>query len=87
MSYTITHNHTVGDFIQFMHQNKVTEGKIEEVQIFVNKSTKTSELAVNPIWTKIQYSVSYKNEDNDTDTKTVYEEDAFATKQELLDSL
>lgn len=86
MAHNITHNHTVKDTIQFMHKNKVTEGKVEAVQIFINKPTALS--TTNNVWTKIQYSVSYKEHgENNTDTKTVYEEDAFATKQELLDSL
>ena len=67
-------------------KNKAADGKIEAVQIFINKPTESS--TTNHIWTKIQYSVSYKEHgENHTDTKTIYEEDAFATKQELLDSL
>ena len=86
MANVITHNHTIKDTIYFMHKNKVADGKIEAVQIFINKPTESS--TTNHIWTKIQYSVSYKEHgENHTDTKTVYEEDAFATKQELLDSL
>ena len=40
MSHIIEHKYTVGDFIQFMYSNKVTEGKIESVQISVNTNQK-----------------------------------------------
>ena len=82
MAHTITHEHTVKDEIFFMHKNKVTNGKIEAVQIFVNKSQFANSA------TKVQYTIAYKEDGTHSDTTiTRLAEDVFATKQELLDSL
>ena len=83
MSHIIEHKHTVGDFIQFMYSNKVTEGKVESVQISVNKGSypKIRE-------TKISYSISFKHPTLQTNEKiNLSEVDVFATKKELLTSL
>ena len=83
MSYIIEHKYTVGDFIQFMYNNKVAEGKVDSVQIFVNKGNypKVTE-------TKINYSISFKHPTLQTNEKVnLSEVDVFATKEELLASL
>ena len=83
MSYIIEHKYTVGDFIQFMYSNKVTEGKVESVQISVNKGNypKITE-------TKINYYIEFKHPMLQTnETKNLSEIDVFATKEELLASL
>lgn len=83
MANIITHNHTIKDTIYFMYNNKIAEGKVDAVQIFVNKGTypKITE-------TKISYSISFKHPTLQTNEKVnLLEVDVFATKQELLDSL
>ena len=83
MSYIIEHKYTVGDFIQFMYNNKVAEGKIDAVQIFVNKGSYP-----NITETKINYSISFKHPTLQTNEKiNLSEVDVFATKEELLASL
>ena len=83
MSYIIEHKHTVGDTIQFLYCNKVAEGKVDAVQIFVNKGNypKITE-------TKIIYSVSFKHPTLQTKEEVemsgLY---VFATKEDLLASL
>ena len=83
MSYIIEHKYTVGDFIQFMYSNKVTEGKVASVQISVNKGSypKTTE-------TNINYYIAFKHPMLQTnETINLSEVDVFATKEELLASL
>ena len=83
MSYIIEHEHTAGDNIKFLYNNKVVEGKVDEVKIFVNKGNypKVTE-------TKINYSISFKHPTLQTNEKVnLSEVDVFATKKELLDSL
>ena len=83
MSYIIEHKHTTEDTIQFMYNNKVAEGKIDSVQIFVSKGNypQTTE-------TKINYSISFKHPTLQTNEKiNLPEVNVFATKEELLDSL
>jgi len=83
MSYIIEHKHTVGDDIKFLHNNKVAEGKVDSVQIFVNKGShpKITE-------TKINYSISFKHPTLQTNEKiNLSEVDVFDTKEELLASL
>ena len=83
MSYIIEHKHTTGDDIKFMYSNKVTEGKVESVQISVNKGSypKITE-------TKINYYIAFKHPMLQTnETINLSEIDVFATKEELLDSL
>lgn len=83
MSYIIEHKYTVGDFIQFMYSNKVAEGKVESVQISVNKGSypKITE-------TKINYYIAFKHPMLQTnETINLSEIDVFATKEELLASL
>lgn len=83
MSYIIEHKHTTEDTIQFMYKNKVTEGKIDSVQIFVSKGNypKITE-------TKINYSISFKHPTLQTNEKiNLQEVNVFATKEELLASL
>lgn len=83
MSHIIEHKHTVGDNIKFLYNNKVAEGKIDAVQIFVNKGSYP-----NVTETKINYSISFKHPTLKTNEKVnISEVDIFATKQELLDSL
>lgn len=57
MSYIIEHKHTVGDDIHFLYNNKVVEGNVEGVQIFVNKGNYP-----NVTETKINYSISFKHQ-------------------------
>ena len=83
MSYIIEHKHTVGDEIYFMYKNKVMEGKVDAIKIYVNKGNypKITE-------TKIIYSVSFKHPT--LQTKEEVEMSAlyvFTTKEELLASL
>ena len=83
MSYIIEHKHTTEDTIQFMYNNKVAEGKIDSVQIFVSKGNypKITE-------TKINYSISFKHPTLQTNEKiNLQEVNVFATKEELLASL
>lgn len=83
MSYIIEHKHTVGDEIYFMYNNKVAEGKVEEVQVIVKQGNypKITE-------TKINYSISFKHPTLQTNEKVnLSEVDVFATKEELLASL
>ena len=78
MSHIIEHKYTVGDFIQFMYSNKVTEGKVESVQISVNTNQET----------KINYYIAFKHPMLQTnETINLSEVDVFATKEELLASL
>ena len=83
MSYIIEHKHTVGDEIYFMYKNKVMEGKVDAIKIYVNKGNypKITE-------TKIIYSVSFKHPTLQTKEEVemsgLY---VFATKEELLASL
>ena len=82
MAHTITHEHTVKDEIFFMHKNKVTDGKVEAVKIFVSKSQFANSS------TKVQYVIAYKEDGEHSDgTITKLAEDVFATKEELLASL
>lgn len=78
MSHTINYEHQVQDKIYFMHENKVNDGKVEEIQINVKKHTDI----------RIIYLISYV-EDGNTTRSTILKqsEEIFATKQELLDSL
>ena len=83
MSYVIEHKYTVGDFIQFMYNNKVAEGKVDAIKISVNKGNypKITE-------TKIIYSVSFKHPTLQINEEVEMSEvDVFDTKEELLDSL
>ena len=83
MSYIIEHNHTAGDNIKFLYNNKVVEGKVDEVKIFVNKGNypKTTE-------TKIIYSISLKHPTLQINEEVEMSEvDVFDTKKDLLDSL
>ena len=83
MSYIIEHKHTTGDDIKFLYNNKVAEGKVDAVQIFVNKGSypKITE-------TKIDYSIAFKHPALQTNEKiNLLEIDVFATKEELLASL
>lgn len=83
MSYVIEHKYTVGDFIQFMYKNKVMEGKVDAIKIYVNKGNypKITE-------TKIIYSVSFKHPTLQTKEEVEMSEvDVFDTKKDLLDSL
>ena len=83
MSYIIEHKHTVQDEIYFMYKNKVAEGKVDAVQIFVNKGNYP-----NVIKTKINYSISFKHPMLQTnETINLSEVDVFDTKEELLSSL
>lgn len=83
MSYIIEHKHTAGDNIKFLYNNKVVEGKVDEVKIFVNKGNYP-----NVTETKINYSISFKHPTLQTNEKVnLSEVDVFATKKELLDSL
>lgn len=85
MSHIIEHKYTVGDFIQFMYSNKVTEGKVESVQISVNKQNVMS-LTNKEI--KINYYIAFKHPTLQTnETINLLEIDVFATKEELLSSL
>ena len=85
MSHIIEHNYTVGDFIQFMYSNKVAEGKVESVQISVNKQNAMS-LTNKEI--KINYYIAFKHPMLQTNEKiTLSEIDVFATKEEPLTSL
>ncbi len=83
MSYVIEHEHTFGDEIYFMYKNKVIEGKVDAIKIYVNKGNypKITE-------TKIIYSVSFKHPTLQTKEEVemsgLY---VFATKEELLASL
>ena len=83
MSYVIEHEHTFGDEIYFMYKNKVMEGKVDAIKIYVNKGNypKITE-------TKIIYSVSFKHPTLQTKEEVemsgLY---VFATKEELLASL
>ena len=66
-----------------MHKNKVVEGNVEGVQIFVNKGNYP-----NVTETKINYSISFKHQTLQTNERiNLSEVDVFATKEELLDSL
>ena len=83
MSYVIEHEHTFGDEIYFMYKNKVMEGKVDAIKIYVNKGNypKITE-------TKIIYYVSFKHPT--LQTKEEVEMSAlyvFTTKEELLASL
>ena len=83
MSYIIEHKHTVQDEIYFMYKNKVMEGKVDAIKIYVNKGNypKITE-------TKIIYSVSFKHPTLQTNEKVnLSEVDVFATKEDLLASL
>ena len=83
MSYVIEHEHTFGDEIYFMYKNKVMEGKVDAIKIYVNKGNypKITE-------TKIIYSVSFKHPTLQTKEEVEMSEvDVFATKEELLASL
>ena len=83
MSYIIEHKHTTEDNIKFLYNNKVAEGKVDAVQIFVNKGNYP-----NVTETKINYSISFKHPTLQTNEKiNLSEVDVFATKEELLDSL
>ena len=85
MSYIIEHKHTVGDEIYFMYNNKVAEGKVESVQISVNKQ---NVMSLTNKETKINYSISFKHPTLQTNEKVnLSEVDVFATKEELLASL
>ena len=83
MSYVIEHEHQVQDEIYFMYKNKVMEGKVDAIKIYVNKGNypKTTE-------TKIIYSVSFKHPTLQTKEEVEMSElYVFATKEELLASL
>lgn len=83
MSYVIEHKHTVGDKIYFMYKNKVMEGKVDAIKIYVNKGNypKITE-------TKIIYSISFDHPTLQTKEEVEMSEvDVFATKEELLASL
>ena len=83
MSYIIEHKHTTGDTIQFLYNNKAVEGKINTVQISVNKGNypKVTEI-------KINYYIAFKHPTLQTnETINLLEIDVFATKKELLASL
>ena len=83
MSYIIEHKHTVGDNIKFLYNNRVAEGKVDAVQIFVNEGNYP-----NVTETKINYSISFKHPTLLTNEKiNLSEVDVFATKEELLASL
>ena len=83
MSYIIEHKHTAEDTIQFLYCNKVAEGKVDAVQIFVNKGDYP-----NITKTKINYSISFKHPTLQTNEKVnLSEVDVFATKEDLLASL
>ena len=83
MSHIIEHKHTVGDFIQFMHINKVTEGKVESVQISVQNNILLTNKEI-----KINYYIAFKHPTLQTNEKiNLLEIDVFATKKELLASL
>ena len=85
MSHTIEHKYTVGDFIQFMYSNKVAEGKVESVQISVNKQ---NAMSLTNQETKINYYIAFKHPMLQTnETINLSEIDVFATKEELLASL
>ena len=83
MSYVIEHEHTVGDEIYFMYKNKVMEGEVDAIKIYVNKGNypKITE-------TKIIYSISLKHPtlqiNEEVEISELY---VFATKEELLASL
>ena len=67
----------------FLYNNKVVEGNVEGVQIFVNKGNYP-----NVTETKINYSISFKHQTLQTNERiNLSEVDVFATKEELLDSL
>ena len=83
MSYIIEHKHTVGDEIYFMYNNKVMEGKVDAIKIFVNKGNypKITE-------TKIIYSISLKHPTLQINEEVEMSEvDVFDTKKDLLYSL
>ena len=83
MSYVIEHKHTVGDEIYFMYKNKVMEGKVDAIKIYVNKGNypKITE-------TKIIYSISLKHPTLQINEEVEMSEvDVFDTKKDLLDSL
>ena len=83
MSYIIEHKYTVGDFIQFMYSNKVTEGKVESVQISVQNNILLTNKEI-----KINYYIAFKHPMLQTnETINLSEIDVFATKEELLASL
>ena len=83
MSYIIEHKHTVGDNIKFLYNNRVAEGKVDAVQIFVNEGNYP-----NVTETKINYSISFKHPTLQTNEKiNLPEVYVFATKEELLASL
>ena len=83
MSYIIEHKHTVIDKIYFMYKNKVMEGKVDAIKIFVNKGNYP-----NVTETKIIYSISLKHPtlqiNEEVEMSELY---VFATKEELLASL
>ena len=82
MSYVIEHEHQVQDEIYFMHKNKVTEGKVEEIQIAIKKSQFAGSVH------KTLYSIIYVEEGSNVNSMILKpSEFVFATKQELLDSL
>ena len=83
MSYVVEHEHTFGDEIYFMYNNKVAEGKVDAIKISVNKGNypKITE-------TKIIYSISLKHPTLQINEEVEMSEvDVFATKKELLASL
>ena len=83
MSYSINYEHQVQDEIYFMHKNKVMEGKVDAIKIYVNKGNypKITE-------TKIIYSVSFKHPTLQTKEEVEMSElYVFTTKEELLASL
>lgn len=91
MSYIIEHKHTIGDDIKFLYDNKVTEGKVDAVQIFVNKEWTPNGVTVASCSisiTKINYSIAFKHPTLQTNKKiNLSEVNVFTTKKELLDSL
>ena len=83
MSYIIEHEHQVQDEIYFMYNNKVAEGKVEEVQVIVKQGNypKITE-------TKIIYSISLKHPTLQINEEVEMSEvNVFNTKEELLASL
>ena len=83
MSYIIEHKHTAEDNIKFLYNNKVAEGKVDAVQIFVNKGNYP-----NVTETKINYSISFKHQTLQTKEEVEMSElYVFTTKEELLASL
>ena len=85
MSYAINYEHEVEDQVFFMHENKVNDGNVEEIQINVKKP---NVMSLTDTDIRIIYLISYV-EDGNTTRSTILKqsEEIFATKQELLDSL